>query len=40
MAEVIKMRFLVRSRKAAEWTALNEVLLASTEGTGARELGM
>jgi hypothetical protein len=40
MAQVLKMRFLVRSRTAAEWTALNEVLLASTEGTGAREMGM
>lgn len=40
MAEVLKMRFLIRSRTAAEWTALNEVLLISTEGTGARELGM
>lgn len=40
MSEVLKMRFLVRSRTAAEWTALNEVLLTSTEGTGARELGM
>lgn len=40
MAEVLKMRFLVRSRTAAEWTTLNEVLLASTEGTGAREMGV
>ena len=40
MAEVIKMRFLVRSRTAAEWAAMNEVLLMSTEGTGAREMGM
>lgn len=40
MAEVLKMRFLVRTRTAAEWTAINEVLLTSTEGTGARELGI
>ncbi|MEO7067444.1 MAG: hypothetical protein ABI114_11085 [Rhodanobacter sp.] len=40
MAEVLKMRFLVRSRTAAEWTAINEILLASTSGTGAREMGM
>jgi hypothetical protein len=40
MTEVLKMRFLVRSRTAAQWTALNEVLLASNIGTGAREMGM
>ena len=40
MAQVLKMRFLVRCRTAAEWTAINEVLLMSTEGTGAREMGV
>ena len=40
MAQVLKMRFLVRCRTAAEWTAVNEVLLMSTEGTGAREMGV
>lgn len=40
MAEVLKMRFLVRSRPAAEWEALDEVLLGSSAGTGAREIGI
>jgi hypothetical protein len=39
MTQILKARFLVRSRTAAEWTSLNEVLLASTD-TGAREMGM